>query len=104
VVLWILWGCGLLWGTVGYCWVLLVLGDTGWYCRVMRGTLGYITTNYRNPVPCSTAGYGGVLGGAARYPRILWGTAEYCRVLGVTVEYGGYWNIMQGTKMYCGVL
>ena len=71
--------------TVGYCWVLMELGDTGWYCRVMRGTLGYITTNYRYPVPRSTAGYGGVLGGTGRYPRILWGTAEYCRVQWVTV-------------------
>ena len=61
------------------------LGDTGWYCRVMRGTLGYITTNYRYPVPRSTGGYGGVLGGTGRYPRILWGTAEYCRVQWVTV-------------------
>ena len=91
-------------GTVGYCWVLMELGDTGWYCRVMRGTLGYITTNYRYPVPRSTGGYGGVLGGTGRYPRILWGTAEYCRVPWVTVGYWGYWNIMQGTKMYCGVL
>ena len=78
---------GVLWGTVGYCWVLQHTGywiqDTLGYGE--QGTLGYTTTGYT----------------VTLYPANI---AGYCMGMYCWVWYRGYCGVRPGTAGYCRVL